>query len=97
MLQVPKDFAAAVASSHSRANKIFGAGEMADLTRMLDWDQTPIGPIARWPDVLLITVNILLASPHPMFLWWGPDLVQFYNDAYRECLRDDKHPRALGQ
>jgi len=97
VLQVPKDFAAAVASSHSRANKIFGAGEMADLTRMLDWDQTPIGPIARWPDVLLITVNILLASPHPMFLWWGPDLVQFYNDAYRECLRDDKHPRALGQ
>ena len=70
---------------------------MADLTRIFAWDQTSIGPIARWPDVLLITVNILLASPHPMFLWWGPELLQFYNDAYRQCLRDDKHPRALGQ
>ena len=86
-----------VAPSHSRADKIFGAGEMADLTRTFDWDQTSIGPITRWPDVLLITVNTLLASPHPMFLWWGPDLLQFYNDGYRQCLRDDKHPRALGQ
>jgi PAS domain-containing protein len=97
VLQVPKDIAPVVAPSHSGADKIFGAGEMADLTRTFDWDQTAIGPIARWPDVLLITVNTLLASPHPMFLWWGLDLVQFYNDGYRQCLRDDKHPRALGQ
>jgi signal transduction histidine kinase len=97
VLQVPKDFTLAVELSHSRADKIFGAGEMADLTRRFDWDQIPIGPIARWPDVLLITVNTILASPHPMFLWWGPDLVQFYNDGYRQCLRGDKHPRALGQ
>ena len=70
---------------------------MADLTRAFDWDQTPIGPTAQWPEVLLITVNIMLGSPYPMFLWWGPDLVQFYNDAYRQSLGDDKHPRALGQ
>ena len=70
---------------------------MADLTRAFDWDQTPIGPTAQWPEVLLIAVNIMLGSPYPMFLWWGPDLVQFYNDAYRQSLGDDKHPRALGQ
>ncbi len=39
----------------------------------------------------------MLASRHPMFLWWGDDLVQFYNDAYRPSIREDKHPRALGQ
>jgi PAS domain S-box-containing protein len=32
-----------------------------------------------------------------MFLWWGPELIQFYNDAYRLCIREDKHPSALGQ
>ena len=76
MLQVPKDFTLAVAANHLRAGMIFGAGEMADLTRRFDWDETPVGPIARWPDVSLITVNTLLASPYPMFLWWGPDLVE---------------------
>jgi len=33
-----------------------------------------------------------------MFLWWGPDLIQFYNDAYRPSLgAEGKHPTALGQ
>lgn len=32
-----------------------------------------------------------------MFLWWGPDLIQFYNDGYRPSIRADKHPSALSQ
>ncbi len=80
-----------------RQNSIFGNGEMADLTRAFDWSQTPVGPIEQWPETLLITVNTILASRQPMFLWWGKDLVQFYNDAYRPSLGADKHPRALGQ
>lgn len=32
-----------------------------------------------------------------MFLWWGSDLIQFYNDGYRPSIRDDKHPSAVGQ
>lgn len=32
-----------------------------------------------------------------MFLWWGSDLIQFYNDAYRPSLgQNGKHPQALG-
>jgi len=42
-------------------------------------------------------VNMLLASRHPMFLWWGPELIQFYNDGYRPSIREDKHPAAVGQ
>ena len=76
---------------------IFGRGEMADLTRAFDWSQSPVGPVEQWPEALLITVNTLLASRHPMFLWWGEDLVQFYNDAYRPSISEEKHPRALGQ
>lgn len=78
-------------------NRIFGQGEMADLTRAFDWSRTPVGPIHQWPEVLLTTVNTLLESRQPMFLWWGPELIQFYNDAYRPNIRNDKHPKALGQ
>ena len=81
----------------AQAAQIFGSGEMADRIRALDWSKTPIGAIDQWPDTLLTTVNTILASRYPMFLWWGKELVQFYNDAYRPSLRQDKRPSALGQ
>jgi PAS domain S-box-containing protein len=87
-------------SAHPKRSKlrhVYGDGEMAELTRSFDWSKTPLGPIDSWPDVLLTTVNMLLATRHPMFLWWGPDLIQFYNDGYRPSIREDKHPKALGQ
>jgi PAS domain S-box-containing protein len=77
--------------------RIIGTGEMAELTRSFDWVSTPLGPVDKWSDTLVTTVNLLLASRHPMFLWWGPDLIQFYNDGYRPSIRADKHPSALGQ
>ena len=80
-----------------RSSDIFGSGEMADLTRAFPWGESPVGPIDQWPDALLITVNTILTSKHPMFLWWGDELIQFYNDAYRPSIREDKHPSALGQ
>jgi PAS domain S-box-containing protein len=81
----------------SNARQIYGDGEMAELTRAFDWSKTPVGPIDTWPDVLITTVNMLLATRHPMFLWWGPELIQFYNDGYRPSIREDKHPGALGR
>lgn len=77
--------------------QIIGDGEMAELTRLFEWARTPVGPVEKWSDTLLTTVNLILASRHPMFLWWGPELVQFYNDGYRPSIRGDKHPGALGQ
>jgi PAS domain S-box-containing protein len=41
-------------------------------------------------------LSILLDSKHPMFLAWGPDLISFYNDAYRPIM-GARHPNALGQ
>jgi PAS domain S-box-containing protein len=84
-------------SPRKSTSRIIGEGEMADLIRAFDWDSGPLGPIAKWSDTLVTTVNLLLASRHPMFLWWGPDLIQFYNDGYRPSIRDDKHPSAVGQ
>jgi PAS domain S-box-containing protein len=70
---------------------------MADSIRKFDWDSNLLGPIEAWSDTLVTTVNLVLASRHPMFLWWGPELIQFYNDGYRPSIRDDKHPSAIGQ
>ena len=73
-------------------------GEMGELTRAFDWSKTSIGTPDTWPNSLLTTVSIVLNSRFPMFLWWGPELVQFYNDAYRPSLGNNgKHPTALGQ
>jgi hypothetical protein len=77
--------------------RIHSSGEMADLVRDFDWAKTPVGAIEDWPELLLNTVNTLLSSRQPMFLWWGKDLIQFYNDAYRPCIGADKHPSALGR
>jgi signal transduction histidine kinase len=75
-----------------------GGGEMGELTRNYDWSSTPVGPVSQWPVHLRTTVSLLLSSKFPMFLWWGEDMIQFYNDAYRPSLGvTGKHPGALGQ
>ena len=71
---------------------------MGELTRNFNWSQTVIGSPGEWPQSLRTTVSNLLRSKFPMFLWWGPDMIQFYNDAYRPSLGNNgKHPYALGQ
>jgi PAS domain S-box-containing protein len=74
-----------------------GGGEMGALTRAHDWSKTPIGPPDSWPQSLRTAVRILLNTNHPMFIWWGPELIQFYNDAYRQTMGRERHPSALGQ
>jgi PAS domain S-box-containing protein len=75
-----------------------GGGEMGELTRNHDWSKTVVGTPDQWPQSLRTTVSTLLSSKFPMFLWWGPELIQFYNDAYRPSLGNEgKHPTALGQ
>lgn len=65
--------------------------------RAFPWSETPLGPVSAWSASLRTAVSILLSTRHPMFLWWGPDLIQFYNDSYRHSLGPDRHPSALGQ
>ena len=75
-----------------------GGGEMGTLIRNYDWLQTELGSSENWPLSLQIILRLLLASKQPMFVWWGTDLNQFYNDAFRQILGNNgKHPLALGQ
>lgn len=74
-----------------------GGGEAARLIRKFDWASTPVGPMSSWPTALKVTLGIMLHSRHPMFLWWGPELILFYNDAYTPSFGVGKHPAAMGQ
>ncbi|HEX8913719.1 MAG TPA: PAS domain S-box protein, partial [Humisphaera sp.] len=69
---------------------------MAARTREHDWSRTPLGPMDGWPAALRVAVDICLGSRFPMFLWWGPELVNLYNDAYVPIL-GKRHPAALGR
>ena len=74
-----------------------GSGDMVESCREFDWASTALGPVSSWSPSLRTTVSILLESRNPMFLWWGPELVQLYNDAYAPSLgRGERRSRALG-
>ncbi|MCR6650152.1 MAG: PAS domain-containing protein [Cellvibrionaceae bacterium] len=82
---------------HDGAGFLADGGEMGARIRTFEWDKTSLGPPAQWPQALKVTVRLLLSSGHPMFIWWGPDLIQFYNDAYSRSIGPERHPSALGQ
>jgi signal transduction histidine kinase len=82
---------------HSVPAFLAGGGQAGALVRAFDWASTPLGPIERWPASLKTTVGTILHSRHPMFLWWGPELIQFYNDAYAPSFGAGRHPSAMGQ
>jgi PAS domain S-box-containing protein len=71
-------------------------GEMAARMAELDWSKTPLGPVEEWPQSLKTSVSICLASRFPIVMYWGPEYVVLYNDAYSAIL-GSKHPWALGQ
>jgi len=73
-----------------------GGGEMGALMRSTNWGDTHLGPPETWPQSLRTAVGLLLESRFPMYLAWGSDFVQFYNDWYRPILGSTKHPAALG-
>jgi PAS domain S-box-containing protein len=72
-----------------------GGGKTGALIRALDWSKTPLGPVDSWPQSLKTSVSICLNSRFPVLIWWGPELVKIYNDAYVELI-GSKHPWALG-
>jgi signal transduction histidine kinase/CheY-like chemotaxis protein len=83
------------AKQDGAADGIAGGGEMGVLIRAMDWSRTPLGPVAAWPQSLRTAVGIMLSSRYAMFVWWGRELTNLYNDAYRLIL-GRKHPQSLG-
>ena len=84
-----------VMSSDQSQSVAANDSEMARRIRAFNWAATPIGPSADWSHALRFTVDLLLANRFPLLLWWGPQYVSIYNDAYAPIL-GAKHPEALG-
>ena len=85
-------------TAHDTSGRDFlaGGGEMGEHIRALDWSGTPLGTPESWSVSLRMMVSLLLANRFPMLLWWGPQYIQIYNDAYRPVL-GSKHPQYLGR
>ncbi|MGB3312098.1 MAG: PAS domain S-box protein [Nodosilinea sp.] len=78
------------------ADQLFGGGgEMGALMRSYDWVKTPLGAVEQWPQSLRSALSICLNSRFPMAIYWGPDCLLLYNDAWRPIV-GDKHPWSLG-
>ncbi|MBL0423366.1 PAS domain S-box protein [Ramlibacter sp. AW1] len=67
---------------------------LASLMHTTAWPPD-LGPMAQWPSELATLVDLLLNTPTPAFIAWGPQLRLIYNDAYLDIL-GDRHPAALG-
>src|SRR3954447_13739031 len=72
-------------------------GELGMLMRAHDWSATTLGPPEAWPQTLRTMVGLILNTGHPMYIWWGPELLCFYNDAYRRSIGPERHPGSLGR
>ena len=81
--------------SSGAKSPIAGTSEMAIRIRAHNWAATPLGPIEEWSETLIAAVNLMLHSPFPTILSWGPEMVFLYNDAGVPTLMG-KHPKALG-
>ncbi|POF43516.1 hybrid sensor histidine kinase/response regulator [Pseudomonas laurylsulfativorans] len=72
------------------------ASEAQALIARIDWASSPLGAASTWPQSLRTAVDIVIHSPMPMLLLWGPQLTQIYNDGFA-LLAGSKHPHAFGQ
>ena len=84
-----------MSSINPRLEFLAASGKMGQLIANKDWSKTSMGDSSLWPQSLIFTLSMLLANKIAMYLLWGKDHIQFYNDAYCEILTD-KHPQALG-
>lgn len=70
--------------------------EHIKFARNMDWTATDVGPMDEWSYELRVTSNLIMGSPHPACLYWGPELTCIYNAAYIE-LAGQKHPKLMGK
>lgn len=72
-----------------------GGGDATDEILSVDWSATSLGPIEDWPISLKTAVGMMVSSRFPKAIFWGPDLLMLYNDAFRPILGNK--PKATGR
>jgi signal transduction histidine kinase/ActR/RegA family two-component response regulator len=71
-------------------------GTAGQLLRATDWSLNPLGPVDDWSMSLKAIVRMMLSTRQATCLFWGPDLINLYNDGFIPLL-GEKHPQAMGQ
>ncbi len=82
--------------SGAELDSLRGGGAAGDVLRAMDWSRNPLGPIAQWPLSLQAVVRATLGTHQATCLFWGPELINIYNDGFIPLL-GEKHPAAMGQ
>lgn len=82
--------------TRTAAASTLSSADLGQVFDAFDWTGSELGPVDAWPQSLRIAVGICLNSRFPMFVWWGPSLVNIYNDAYAPML-GKRHPVAFGR
>jgi hypothetical protein len=63
-----------------------GDGQARAAMRAVNWTTTPLGPVGQWSQALVTAVRNQMSSSSPSCIFWGPELVQIYNEAYLPLL-----------
>lgn len=71
-------------------------GTISRLIETYDWSTSPLGPRLGWSESLRTSLSLILKTHVQIVLFWGPDFIALYNDAYAPTI-GDKHPQALGR
>lgn len=69
---------------------------MGERIRAYPWATSILGEPRHWPQGLRTAVRVMLTTEHPVFIFWGPQHICLYNDAYARSLGPEKHPAILG-
>ncbi|KAG8533841.1 uncharacterized protein KY384_001582 [Bacidia gigantensis] len=62
----------------------------------VNWAATPLGPMDTWSSELRVTAMDLVATPYPLAIYWGPQLIILYNEPYIALIKD-KHGKLMGR
>jgi signal transduction histidine kinase/CheY-like chemotaxis protein len=73
-----------------------GGGAAGDVLRAVNWRANILGSPIGWPISLKALVRAMLHTRQPTCIFWGPDLINLYNEGFIPIL-GEKHPLAMGQ
>ncbi|KAB0550649.1 PAS domain-containing protein [Pseudomonas argentinensis] len=79
-----------------RLGFLANGAKMGQLLQRLDSSNSPLGAPADWSPSLKTLMSTVLPVKAQIVLFWGPQYVALYNDAYAPSI-GNKHPRALGR
>ncbi len=75
---------------------LHGYGDLSRSYLETDWTASPVGPAEEWSPTLRGVFDRMMTTRFPVTLFWGPEFVLLYNEAYAPLI-GDKHPAALGR